>query len=104
MMPRAQASRYEERTSALCTLKLEMGCSDCGYNANPDALDFDHVRGTKTKNVSRMTQDTLEHLVEELDKCEVVCANCHRIRTFSSRRATRERVLLPPEVRKEKKP
>ena len=54
-------------------------CVDCGKD-DPDVLDFDHVKGIKIKNVSEMITDTstLEQLVDEIDKCEVRCANCHR--------------------------
>lgn len=57
-------------------------CVDCG-NSNPIVLEFDHVRDSKSYNVSDMVRkgykwDTIQ---KEIDKCEVVCANCHRIRT-----------------------
>jgi hypothetical protein len=46
-------------------------------------MDFDHVRGDKLLNVSRLRNGRLAwwRLLAELKKCEVVCANCHRIRT-----------------------
>lgn len=56
-------------------------CIDCGNN-DPRVLEFDHVRGTKLGNISHMVGHvTEEALQEELAKCEIVCANCHRIRT-----------------------
>ena len=54
----------------------------CGYNEYPEALDFDHLPGQlKIKDVSHMLGHSLESLMAEIDKCEVVCANCHRHRT-----------------------
>ncbi len=70
-----------ERLSMLATLKIARGCIDCGYDANPFALQFDHVRGTKVSDIARMTTASLDSLFKEIDKCEVRCANCHSIKT-----------------------
>jgi len=63
--------------------KLAQGCADCGYNASAYALQFDHVSGEKKANVSDLIRSdyTWTTVLEEIDKCEVVCANCHAIRT-----------------------
>lgn len=55
---------------------------DCG-EADPIVLEFDHVRGEKADNISRMVHGTrsIAAIQAEIDKCEVVCANCHRRRT-----------------------
>jgi hypothetical protein len=68
----------------LAEIKIAAGCADCGYNAHAVALDFDHLPGTvKSFDVARSTWRA-RHLVEaEIGKCEVVCANCHRIRSYS---------------------
>lgn len=56
-------------------------CVDCG-EADPVVLDFDHVRGVKTENISRMIGTySPTSLKEEIEKCEVRCANCHRRKT-----------------------
>ncbi len=83
--PLAQAAwaRFSERINAI---KLERGCADCGYNAHPAALDFDHLPGAeKWRGVSRLMTVRWEKVAEEIAKCEVVCANCHRIRTAERR-------------------
>lgn len=68
-------------------LKLLRGCEDCGYDDNADALQFDHLPGTgKVRNVAALV-DNLTELRVELAKCDVVCANCHSIRTATRRRA-----------------
>ena len=63
-------------------------CVDCG-EGNPLVLDFDHVRGKKFANISRMVQCSysVEKLKEEIRKCEVRCSNCHRIKTHERRNA-----------------
>lgn len=66
---------------------LSHGCADCGYNKHPAALDFDHLPGTvKVRDIKSGQQLGWVALLEEIAKCEVVCANCHRIRTSERRR------------------
>jgi hypothetical protein len=58
-------------------------CTDCGMRYPPYVMDFDHVRGEKARALSQMPSGRLTWatILAEVDKCEVVCANCHRIRT-----------------------
>ena len=56
-------------------------CSDCPEN-DPIVLEFDHVRGTKLQNITDMIgSNSIESIQEEIDKCEVRCANCHKRKT-----------------------
>ena len=58
-------------------------CADCRGMFPPYVLDFDHVRGRKVGNIARLKmQTTRSVLLAEIAKCDVVCANCHRIRTY----------------------
>lgn len=56
-------------------------CIDCGEN-NIIVLEFDHIKD-KQEAVSVMINNGLgwEHVLEEISKCVVRCANCHRIKT-----------------------
>jgi hypothetical protein len=58
-------------------------CTDCGGHFPHFVMDFDHVRGTKQGIISRMSKGraALAKILDEIDKCEIVCANCHRLRT-----------------------
>lgn len=58
-------------------------CSDCAGTFPPICMNFDHVNGEKEAGIARMVNQGVgvEKLLAELDKCELVCANCHRIRT-----------------------
>jgi len=69
-------------------IKLENGCSDCGWAGWARGLDWDHVRGQKVAGISALIARTRpwEEVLAEMEKCEVVCANCHRIRTVERRR------------------
>jgi hypothetical protein len=60
---------------------LEHPCVDCGY-PDPRALEFDHVRGKKSFEISVAISRGLPliEIMNEIEKCDVRCANCHRIR------------------------
>lgn len=63
-------------------------CTDCGKQYPYYVMDFDHLDPTKKeKNVGRLTARSfsLEKIQKEIDKCELVCSNCHRIRTHNRR-------------------
>lgn len=71
----------QEFKKRLAKIKEDAGCFDCGIK-NHIVLDFDHIRDKKY-NVSRMIHDgfSWKAISKEIEKCQVVCANCHRIRT-----------------------
>ena len=64
-------------------IKAATPCADCGKRWPPVAMDFDHVRGAKFKSVSLLISGAykLDLIKQEIAKCDVVCACCHRIRT-----------------------
>lgn len=78
-------NRYRKNTEFLNEIKMSMGgCADCGYNEHPAALDFDHLPGSvKLFNIGQEKYRSQKQLREEIAKCELVCANCHRIRTVT---------------------
>ena len=61
-------------------------CVDCQQTYPYYVLDFDPVRGKKLVAVSKMaTKSYSQGLLEaEIAKCDIVCANCHRVRTFKN--------------------
>jgi len=58
-------------------------CVNCGGQFPPEAMDFDHVKGRKKFALSKARDSKLawDMLLNEITKCDLVCANCHRIRT-----------------------
>ena len=61
---------------------LAHSCVDCG-ESDPLVLEFDHVRGEKSGNISVMVASGLSwgRIRREIEKCDVRCANCHRRKT-----------------------
>lgn len=75
-------ARAELNRARLGVIKVEKGCTDCGYNVSPHALEFDHLpEFKKSRTVASLCWAAWERIMEEVNKCEVVCANCHAIRT-----------------------
>ena len=61
-------------------------CADCGKSYPYYVMDFDHREDeTKEFGLNAVTQKAINSLKREIAKCDVVCANCHRERTFQRR-------------------
>ncbi len=64
-------------------------CMDCGQRYPYYVMDFDHQRDKSFNIGSGMSGKTLTQIKAEIEKCEIVCSNCHRERTYD--RANRVR-------------
>lgn len=80
----------ERRTRATEKLKNEIRflketnpCTDCSNYYPYYVMDFDHLDGaSKIDSIAKLTGDgSREQVFKEMSKCELVCANCHRVRT-----------------------
>ena len=81
----ARKQRIEYNRNQILGYLKEHPCVDCG-ETHPAALEFDHVRGIKVSNVSEMIYRTAwGNVAEEIEKCEVRCANCHNKKTAKER-------------------
>ena len=77
-----QSNIRKRNRKFIAEYKQAKGCSRCGYNDHPHALELHHTDATqKESQVSRLSSlhYSIERIKKEADKCEVVCANCHRI-------------------------
>jgi hypothetical protein len=76
------SERILKRQAEVNVIKERTPCKDCGSHFPAVCMDFDHM-GNKLKAVSSMIRSNAsrEKIFEEIAKCEVVCSNCHRIRT-----------------------
>ena len=85
---RRASAKYRGRIRAIIAEAKNQPCSDCGGRFPTCVMDQDHVRGEKKFKVSEAVQRayglTLDRVRTEIAKCDVVCANCHRVRTESS--------------------
>lgn len=69
-----------DRRARIAEIKAQAGCARCGFD-DPRALDFHHLDpASKTLAVSQLiARASWQAVLDEIDRCEVVCANCHRI-------------------------
>lgn len=87
--PNKQREHHKKRArdwlDFLASLKTGKSCTDCGIVYPFYVMDWDHVKGTKNFGISRAINSRKNKKViqEELLKCELVCSNCHRIRTYN---------------------
>lgn len=101
----AQARYYQENKTRLrreqngqrAKLRLliekakSVPCTDCGIPYPTYVMDFDHCRGIKSFTISNQLSTknpTEKTLLEEIAKCDVVCANCHRHRSWMRQTGT----------------
>lgn len=68
-------------------LKSFKPCTDCGRSYHPVAMQWDHIGDDKVVNVSDAIRRgwSKERVLSEIAKCELVCANCHSVRTYVRR-------------------
>lgn len=89
---KAPSKRYRikkrEINKQLSNKLKDVPCKDCGIKYSPWVMQFDHLDSSKKKfNIASMVYGckTEEAILEEVKKCEVVCANCHADRTYKRR-------------------
>lgn len=77
----AKKRKIESNRRYVWSLLTEAKCTDCGLT-NPLVLQFDHIDpAIKSNDISDLMNSSPKKLKEEIEKCEIVCANCHICRT-----------------------
>ena len=80
----AQAKKRDQQLDELIIKYKSKPCMDCKKSYPPYIMDFDHLDGeTKEYGICYMRRHRMafDKIENEIAKCEVVCANCHRERT-----------------------
>lgn len=68
------------KKATIAKYKIDKGCNRCGYNKHWAALQFHHTNpNEKDFNIAVSMSLPLDVLFKEINKCEVLCANCHAI-------------------------
>lgn len=77
---RRNQRKIERRVAYLVSFLREHPCVDCG-ETDPVVLEFDHLRDKEFGIGQGIRDRAWQSVLSEMDKCDVVCANCHRRRT-----------------------
>ena len=81
------ATRRAKLSAYVRSIKKRSPCTDCNqfFSDYPEVLEFDHVGTDKSSAVARLVSQGVsqDRIDLEISKCELVCANCHRIRTIT---------------------
>jgi hypothetical protein len=84
-----------ERTKYLLAYFESHPCLDCG-ESDPVVLEFDHVEEKSFDVCQALPYRSWRAILDEIKKCEVVCANCHRRRTGRRRGSLRSVLTQGP--------
>jgi 5-methylcytosine-specific restriction endonuclease McrA len=88
----SRKQRWRHQARALLELR-KVPCTDCLQSFSPYSMEFDHRDpSSKRSDVMEMVSRAgMAAILREVAKCDVVCANCHRMRTYERRQRARER-------------
>ena len=83
---KARRVAQKARIRAYMIERKKAPCTDCGVQYPHYVMDWDHV-GIKTTEPGQMANNGwgIERIEKELAECELVCSNCHRVRTHERR-------------------
>jgi hypothetical protein len=74
---------YDEHSQRIKDIKDNKKCCDCGQSFPFYVMQFDHISDNKIENIANMPgKYSWVKIEREIAKCELVCANCHSIRTY----------------------
>ena len=77
--------KIEKNREWIYRLKAETPCADCKQNFPPYVMEFDHLNPEdKLGDISHMYHMSPARIQAEISKCDIVCSNCHQIRTYLS--------------------
>lgn len=74
----SESKRINNQRKRELISKMGGKCAICGYSKNAAALEFHHTDKNKEFNLSRSYKKYVSVLFKEIQKCELLCSNCHR--------------------------
>lgn len=73
--------QYHSKKEVINEIKQNLSCAKCGYDKIPSVLEFHHINPNEKDNtIARMSSNkyNIDAIMQEIDKCVCLCANCHR--------------------------
>lgn len=81
--------RVAKNQAILVALK-DVPCHDCEHRFPHYVMEFDHRGDDKAMNVSKAVVKGTAVMLAEAAKCDIVCANCHNVRSYYRRQRVSE--------------
>lgn len=81
----AVLDRVARNRALIAAIKEAAPCADCGVSYPSYVMEFDHTGTDKFLNVSDMVGYGWKRIADEIAKCDLVCSNCHKVRTHIRR-------------------
>ena len=69
--------KFKRNNEWINNYKKSKCCVSCGYKQHPEILHFHHLKGEKKFEISRKKDKSLDTLKTEIEKCILLCPNCH---------------------------
>lgn len=82
--------RFESR-EMIFDLKSRTSCIDCGHKFHPSQIDIVRKNGERSIQLSKVLHKSRKFIMDEIEKCDFICANCNRLRTWNFQRKSRSR-------------
>lgn len=83
---RVRRAKHNAHKQRIVNEAKSLPCVDCGLTFPPGVMDLDHVRGIKLGSVGYIQRTCgIAKLQAEIAKCDVRCANCHRLRHLNEK-------------------
>lgn len=81
--PNYLGPKRQKAVDAINSIKEKTPCKDCGNCFPSCCIEFDHIGPNKHAEIGKMVSRgrPWDEVLNEMSKCEIVCSNCHRIRT-----------------------
>ena len=74
---------YQQKAQFVLNYKKDKGCSKCGWKEHPEILQFHHTQGDKSFSVGSAVGNKKNEIIKaEMDKCILLCPNCHFLLHF----------------------
>jgi hypothetical protein len=93
----SQAAHRQRNFELYWKILLDSKCMDCGLS-DPRVLEFDHRPGLEKKfTISKAVSGSTRSwalILSEIAKCDIVCSNCHKIRTMERGNFSRQRASV----------
>ncbi len=96
--------KYSSRNIAIINRSKDKPCYICGKKYESYNMQFDHIdNANKFRDICRLKRFTVDTLMKEIEKCQVICALCHRRKSIQEQKEKKYKPIPdPPKIKRYK--